>query len=60
MSGFLLWVAVTPLCFFAYCAAFLHGAGRQQGVRSRRVSYGLPCASFGRMYLAMLLVAWFA
>jgi hypothetical protein len=60
MSAFLLWVAVTPLCFFAYLAAFLHGVAAEQGAKVRWASTFLCVASFACMYLAMLLVAWFA
>lgn len=60
MSALLLWVAVTPLCFFAYLAAFLHGVAAKQGVKAGSGTALLCVASYACMYLAMLLVGWFA
>lgn len=60
MSALLLAVAVAPLCISAYLAAFLHGLAAGKGAKA---GWGtaLACViSFACMYLAMLLVTWFA
>jgi hypothetical protein len=60
MSALLLGAAIATLTIAAYFGAFLAGAAAKSGDLDRKTGRWLCLQSFGCMWLAILLVAWFA